>query len=161
MQKNFFGYFLKFSLKAKLNKIMKFDILVDRILNESNIIKLRGKNQNPKVIEYKDIVYSWGTLNPLNDKEVLVDNCLLILQIGFNSIYIEHIKSLPEFKNKGYASNLLKRLTDLADKMKIKLTLHPHPTDNQSDGLSQDSLIDWYERYGFEHSDDEMIYYPK
>jgi hypothetical protein len=57
---------------------MKFDILVDCILNESNGIKLRGKSQNPKVIEYKDMVYSWGKINPMNDREVLIDNCLLI-----------------------------------------------------------------------------------
>ena len=148
-----------------INKLMKFDILVDRILTESNIIKLRGKSKNPKDIEYKDIVYSWGKLNPLNDREVLIDDCLLILQIGFNNIYIEHIRSLPEFKNKGYASRLLKRLIDLADKMSVRLTLHPQPTDNRGQGLSMDDLINWYKRYGFnypdEDSDYEMIRYPR
>jgi len=144
---------------------MKFDILVDRILTESNIIKLRGKSQNPKVIEYKDIVYSWGTMNPMNNREVLIDNCLLRLQVSFNGIYIEHIRSLPQFKNKGYASKLLGRLTELADKMNVRLTLHPKPTDNQGNGLSKDSLIDWYRRYGFEYpnedSDYEMLRYPR
>jgi GNAT superfamily N-acetyltransferase len=144
---------------------MKFDILVDCILKESNIIKLRSKSQNPKVIEYKDIVYSWGKLNPINDREVLIDNCLLILQVSFNGIYIEHIRSLPQFKNKGYASKLLRRLTDLADKMIIRLTLHPQLTDSQGQGLPKDDLINWYKRYGFEYPDEdsdyEMIRYPR
>lgn len=145
---------------------MKFDILIDRIINESGVIKLRGKSKNPKDIEYKDIVYSWGKLNPYNDREVLIDNnCLLRLQVSFNSVYIEHIRSLPEFKNKGYASKLLKRLVDLADKMNVRLTLHPQPTDNQGQGLSMDDLINWYKRYGFEYPDEdsdyEMIRYPK
>ena len=69
---------------------MKFDVLIDRIINESGVIKLRGKSKNPKDIEYKDIVYSWGKINPYNDREVLIDNnCLLKLQVSFNSVYIE------------------------------------------------------------------------
>ena len=140
---------------------MKFDIIVDRILKESNVSKLRGKSQNPKVIEYKDIVYSWGKINPMKDNEVLIDNCLLILKNAFNDIYIEHIRSLPEFKNKGYASKLLKRLVDLADKMNIRLTLFAEQTE---EGLSEHSLIDWYKRYGFEYQDEKgglMIRYPR
>ena len=87
-------------------------------------------------------------LNPYNDREVLIDNnCLLRLQVSFNSVYIEHIRSLPEFKNKGYASKLLKRLVDLADKMNVRLTLHPQPTDNQGQGLSMDDLINWYKNH--------------
>jgi ribosomal protein S18 acetylase RimI-like enzyme len=140
---------------------MKFDVLINRIINESGVIKLRGKSQNPKVIEYKNIVYSWGVTNPISDKEVLIDNCLLKLEVGFNGIYIEHIRTLPEFKNKGYASRLLKKLIDLADKMNIKLSLHAKQTNEE--GLSIKSLKDWYKRYGFEYKeyeDGEMIRYP-
>lgn len=140
---------------------MKFDKLVDRILIESNIIKL-GKFDNTKLLEYKKIVYSWGEINPMNEREVLIDNCLLSLKNSFNNIYIEHIRCLPEFRNKGYASKLLKRLTDLADKMHIKLTLFTDQTDQQ--GLSVQYLIDWYKRHGFEYKDEEdglMIRYPR
>jgi ribosomal protein S18 acetylase RimI-like enzyme len=141
---------------------MKFDILVDRILKESNVIKLRGNNPSPKVDEYKNIVYSWGKLNPMNESEVLIDNCLLILKNSFNKIHIEHIRSLPEFRNQGHASKLLKRLVDLADKMNIKMTLFTDQTDQE--GLPEHSLIDWYKRYGFEYEDEEgelMIRYPR
>ena len=141
---------------------MKFDALVDRILNESNVIRLRGNNTSPKVDEYKNIVYSWGTPNPMNDKEVLIDNCLLSLKNSFGRIYIEHIRSLPEFRNQGHASKLLKRLVDLADKMNVKLTLFADQTDNE--GLSVHSLIDWYKKYGFEYKEEDdglMIRYPR
>jgi len=144
---------------------MKFNLLVDRILNESNVIKLGGIGLYKKLSDYKHRVYSWGEINPLNNREVLIDNCLLSLVVSFNVIYIEHVRTLPEFKNKGYASRLLKRLVDLADKMNVRLTLHPQPTDNQGQGLSTDDLIDWYKRYGFEYPDEnsdyEMIRYPR
>ena len=59
----------------------------------------------------------------------------------------------------------LRRLTDLADKMIVRLTLHSQPTDNQGQGLSTDDLIKWYKRYGFEYPDEdsdyELIRYPK
>ena len=140
---------------------MEFDILVDRILGESNIIKLRGKDQNPKVLEYKNIVYSWGKPNPYSENEVLIDNCLLKLQVNFKGIYIEHIRVLTQFKGRGYASKILKRLVDLADEMNIRLSLSATQTDRE--GLSDESLKNWYKRYGFEdgeYEDGEMIRYP-
>ena len=118
------------------------------------IIKISEDNSNSKLV---GIVNGWGSLSPINDSEIIIDNVGVELNEFGDNVYIKHIRSFT--KNSGNASMVLKRILDLSDDLEVTLMLNAKATD---EGLSDKSLIEWYKRNGFFHEGGgQMIRYPK
>ena len=94
------------------------------------------------------------------------DNAQLELKPGFGREWnLAFIGTQPEDRGKGYASDLLSRITDFADKNNLPIKLIVEPTGKgKQRGLNADQLQSWYERNGFtldEGSTDEMTRLPQ
>jgi GNAT superfamily N-acetyltransferase len=64
---------------------------------------------------------------------------------------------------KGYASEVMERIINAADKYNVRISLGIQPLDGK---INREDLISWYEKYGFEaeHDDYEtsdMVRFPK
>ena len=64
---------------------------------------------------------------------------------------------------KGYATEIMERITDAADKYNIRIFLGVTPLDKK---IGREDLISWYKKYGFEieHDDyetNDMVRFPK
>jgi len=64
---------------------------------------------------------------------------------------------------KGYASEVMERIINAADKYNVKISLWIQPLDGK---IGSEDLTSWYEKYGFEmeHDDyetNDMIRFPK
>ena len=94
------------------------------------------------------------------------DNAQLELKPGFGREWnLAFIGTRPEDRGKGYASDLLSRITDFADKNNLPIKLIVEPTTREGKrGLNADQLQSWYERNGFtldEGSTDKMTRLPQ
>lgn len=61
---------------------------------------------------------------------------------------ISHLQTLPEFRHKGHATELMKYICKDADIRKIILVLMVEPFDDEP--LSQEQLAEWYGKFGFQ-----------
>jgi hypothetical protein len=94
--------------------------------------------------------------NPLNPRQLVVNNkCLVELDdipdgygILSNSLNLKYLSSLE--KNKGFGTEIMKIITEIADRKGIKLTLHPKPLGK--DGLNKKALVVFYKKFGFVYS---------
>jgi GNAT superfamily N-acetyltransferase len=59
--------------------------------------------------------------------------------------YVNRINVPQRFRGKGYGSRLLNMILEDADNERTMLVLEP----SASGGLSQEDLIEWYQRHGF------------
>ena len=87
----------------------------------------------------------------------------LILVRGESGVEINLIEVLSdECLRKGYASEVMKKVTESADKHKIMLYLQATPVDNK---ISEKDLLSWYEKFGFKPEEDysrfELIRFPE
>jgi GNAT superfamily N-acetyltransferase len=92
-----------------------------------------------------------------------------LIAINSDVVSIEHIESI--MKNKGYGTKIMTLLTDLADRYKVELELHPssfhgvlddygNPDKRFEDALPQEELRAWYRSYGFDNDDTRGMVRP-
>lgn len=108
--------------------------------------------------------------NPTPECEIRV---FLIVEPN-DAIYIARIESAQEYdaknsryiedydedcEGKGYGSQCMKQLTDLADQFNVTLTLEPSAfnEDPQQKRPDTDDLASWYQRLGFVYDPDEFM----
>ena len=92
------------------------------------------------------------------------DNAQLELKPGFEGSWrLSFIGTQGEDRGKGYASDLLSRITKFADENDIPIELTVSPTEHGGvKGLNKKQLRDWYSRYGFKTEEgDIMVRSPK
>jgi GNAT superfamily N-acetyltransferase len=70
-----------------------------------------------------------------------------------DSVYVLKIRSRPDVRGQGLASETLKAICTKADQHGVDLFLEVE----ESDGLSSADLSDWYWRYGFRGNLQEMV----
>ena len=87
----------------------------------------------------------------------------LILVRSGDGVELNLIEVLSdECLGKGYASKVMKKLIEAADRHEIVLYLQATPIDNK---IGQEDLLSWYEKYGFEAEEEdysrfELIRFP-
>lgn len=115
---------------------------------------IKVSENNSKLVS---TVNSWGSQNPINHKEIIIDNVGVELSEFGDNTYIRHIRSFD--KGSGNASRVLKRILDLSDDLGVTLMLNAKATD---EGFSTKEIIQWYIRNGFMHEGNgRMIRHPK
>ena len=80
---------------------------------------------NKCMVEFDDITDGYGSLS--------------------NSLNLKYLVSFE--KNKGFGTEIMKTITEIADRKGIKLTLYPKPIGK--DGLKKKALVDFYRKFGF------------
>lgn len=87
-----------------------------------------------------------------NSKPAIADLTPLL-----SDLYEVNRINVPErCRGKRHGSDLLRRICDDADAENVTLMLSPFP----SGALDLDQLISWYERYGFEMLEHQMVRMP-
>jgi len=120
-----------------------------------------NENETSKVTNFfKDIGYEGETFYEF-DEGCQVRLILLPTESGVEINLIEVPSN--ECLNKGYASKVMNRIIDSADKHEIMLHLQATPLDNK---ISEEDLLSWYKKYGFEPEEEdyskfELIRFPK
>lgn len=76
------------------------------------------------------------------------------------TIQLTMIQTNEEQRNQGHASQLLKTICELADKIGVTLSLRAEPKARKI-GAPQEKLIEWYSRYGFEGRWNDMKRQPR
>ena len=88
---------------------------------------------------------------------------LILIQSG-EGVELNLIEVLSnECLNKGYASKVMNRVIDSADKYGITIFLQATPINNK---IGEEDLLSWYKKYGFEPEEEdysrfELIRFPK
>ena len=97
----------------------------------------------------KDI-QSLGYPNPLNSREIVIDNSVLV-EIGIfdKRLHFSSIQSMD--KGQGNAGRVMQKIVDIADKHGVTIALTPKPFGgkNGSPILTKSQLVTFYKKYGF------------
>lgn len=92
-----------------------------------------------------------GPRNPLNPKEIIVDNSVLIeISIFDKRIWFSSIYSMD--KGQGNAGKVMQKIVDIADKYGVTIALDAVPFSTAKDKLSKSQLVKFYKKYGFKSS---------
>lgn len=116
-----------------------------------------------KVFKFLDKVFDrfYDEGNPLELKigKTKIEVGLETLASGDESIFLGDIFTEPESQGKGEASKVLKAITDYADKNDIPISLRASSGGRyEVKGLSQEDLIKFYQKNGFELSPDASVF---
>ena len=95
----------------------------------------------------KDI-QSLGYPNPLNSREIVIDNSVLV-EIGIfdKRLHFSSIQSMD--KGQGNAGRVMQKIVDIADKHGVTIALTPKPFGTNANNLTKSQLIVFYKKYGF------------
>lgn len=94
-----------------------------------------------------------GYPNPINDRETVIDNEILIEAWPLeDSVYLTGLRSVTH--GKGAGTRVMTRLVTLADEMGVTLTLSPRPmaVAPGQKKIPAKKLVEFYRRFGFEGS---------
>lgn len=107
--------------------------------------------------QYIKEVKKLGYRNPFNPREIVINNNSTVeLSIFDNMVHIKSIRSFDT--QKGIGTKTMQILIDLADKLKVNLSLYPKPY-SQEKSLSKEKLIQFYNKFGFNMDGEDMIRY--
>jgi GNAT superfamily N-acetyltransferase len=134
---------------------------------ERKVIRLGDRSKQRQ--EATDLLSEFAEKNKLTHMGAGLwagEKAQLELKPGFGREWnLSFIGTRPEDRGKGYASNLLSRIVDFADKNGLPIKLVVEPTgEGKQRGLNAGQLISWYERKGFkldEGSDNKMTRLPQ
>ena len=121
-----------------------------------------NENEASKVTDFfKDIGYEGEETIYEFDEGCQVKLILVQTEEGVEINLIEVLSD--ECLNKGYASEVMNRVIDSADKHKIIISLQATPIDNK---IGEEDLLSWYKKYGFEPEEEdyskfELVRFPK
>lgn len=73
---------------------------------------------------------------------------------------LELLKTLPSYRNKGFATTLLLEIIDFLKRKKKCKLLYANPLPLDNDGLKLEELIKFYIKHGFKKSKKSTIYEP-
>jgi len=120
-------------------------------------LKIGITKKNPKHDEFMDEYHATTQGNPLDHRARVYGHSVAHLSDARDTIHIHDIRS---FQHKGgHGTKHLKHITDLADKHKVKLSLHAVPYDDGIHGkMSPHKLKSWYMEHGFrkKHEDGDV-----
>jgi len=152
------------SIRPKLKEIwaagQESDIIPNKVVDKAperpprtGAIKLASRPEGKQ--EAADLIGDFAQQNNLTHAGGgvwLGDKAQLELKPGFGREWsLSFIGTQPGDRGKGYASNLLSRITAFADKNNLPITLTVNPVRGEGKkGLDAKQLTSWYERYGFE-----------
>jgi 8-oxo-dGTP pyrophosphatase MutT (NUDIX family) len=124
-----------------------------------------GAQKNPALTAFMQDLWAQTKGNPFNNAERVYQNKSIIEARPFDGrIHLSFIRSVEQ--GKGWGTEGLKFLTDLADKHGVEIDLDADPPHGM-EVLSQSQLISWYKRHGFrrrrgeDHEPNALIYSPK
>lgn len=84
---------------------------------------------------------------------------LEMVRVAPDRVRIWLIRTPPDLRRRGLASNKLANVCDRADQRRCTLILTPEPLD---DSISTTDLVEWYERFGFVWLDEStMVRHPR
>lgn len=165
------------SIRPKLKEIwaagQEADIIPNKLVDKAperpprtGAIKLASQPEGKQ--QAADLIGEFAQQNKLTHAGGgvwLGDKARLELKPGFGREWsLSFIGTAPGDRGKGYASNLLSRITAFADKNNLPITLTVNPVaDEGVKGLNSKQLTSWYKRYGFElkeGSTDRMVRTP-
>lgn len=124
------------------------------VLRTGDNAKPEPSNIREFMAEFRKISYE----NPINPRERLIgrgqtDRDWALLDItpwmANETVHLSSIQSLDQGKRTGAGSYALKRITDLADKHGVTISLHADKFGNVPGSPSTTQLRKWYERNGF------------
>lgn len=93
-----------------------------------------------------------GPRNPLNPKEIVVDDSVLIeITIFDNRIWFSSIYSME--KGHGNAGKVMQKIVDIADKYGVTIALEVEPFGSAKGSLTKSQLVKFYKKYGFKSSE--------
>lgn len=118
-----------------------------------------SENTNPKsgnndaALDFVNAVNTMGYANPLNHREIVIDNKAAIEVRAWQGLVL--IQSIRSFNpGQGFGSDLMKRLTSLADKLGVTMELDPVPLGDKGPPLEK--LIAFYRSFGFQGGEQGM-----
>lgn len=118
--------------------------LVEQILKESEPIKLNHPDKD-KIKEAIEAIGLLGYVNPLNPKEIVIKNKVLVeLSCFNNSLFINSIRSIE----KGGGRLGMDIILQVADEYGIKCQVDVEPF-GKNTALNKTKLKAWYKRLGF------------
>lgn len=85
-----------------------------------------------------------GVIIDLGDAEVYVEMIPYMTKAHLTEIAVLHGDA-----GEGYGGKVMKKITDLADKMKITISLNPSPFEQSGVKISKSSLVRFYKKFGF------------
>jgi hypothetical protein len=95
----------------------------------------------------KDI-QSLGYPNPLNSREIVIDNSVVIeISVFDKRLWFSSIHSID--KGQGNAGRVMQKIVDIADKYGVTIALTPKPFGTSTDKLNKSQLVAFYKKYGF------------
>ncbi len=93
-----------------------------------------------------------GIRNPIDPNKIVIDNTVVIEVQNFDErLMLSSILSID--KNKGNASNVMKKITDIADKYHVTIALTPEPFGRDANKLTKSQLIKFYKKFGFKNDE--------
>ncbi len=120
--------------------------------NDLNIDSEKDDKQNAKA--FVSMVRSWGYPNPLNEREVVIGEGAVCVTYFDGAANLASIRAFNP--KQGWGTEMMHRLTSLANQMGVKLTLVPEPFGSQKHEMPQRQLMKWYQRFGFTSDGDQM-----
>jgi hypothetical protein len=95
-----------------------------------------------------------GVRNPLNPRETLVNNNVMIEVGNFDKrLWISTLQSLE--KGMGNATKVMQIICKIADKYGVTVALDPLPYGKDPNKLNYDQLVQFYKKFGFQFQDGE------
>lgn len=96
--------------------------------------------------------FDTGDYQTLKKKNVIVEFGLETLDNGDEALFINDISTEPQFQGKGNASKVLEEITNYADNnnMPVALRASIGGHNESPTQLTQEQLINWYQKRGFE-----------
>jgi GNAT superfamily N-acetyltransferase len=103
-----------------------------------------------KSTAYVEKLWAMGYPNPINDRETIIDNEILIEAWPLeDSVYLTGLRAVAH--GKGAGTRVMTRLVQLADEMGVTLTLSPRPLEvpRGQKKIPAKKLVEFYKRFGF------------
>lgn len=112
-------------------------------------VLLEYTHSDPKAIDAAiSQVRSLGVRNPLNSRETLIDNNVVIEVSNFdNRLWLNSITSLD--KGLGNATRVMNDICKIADKNNVTIALDPLPYGKDQKKLNYEQLVSFYKKFGF------------
>lgn len=116
----------------------------------TDILKEYVPSNPANLIKALKDIRSLGYPNPLNSREIVIDNSVIVeISVFDKRLHFSSIYSLD--RGQGNASRVMQKIVDIADKHRVTIALTPKPYGgkNGSPILTKSQLVTFYKKYGF------------
>ena len=120
----------------------------DQFVNEDYVDKRTDTKSEEIIQKAVDKIRSLGYKNPFNNSTIINDRVTVEVSNFDGYLWLNSIMTLE--RGKGYASEVLQKICDIADEFQVTLVLTPVPFGkDKKEILTTSQLIKWYKKYGF------------